>query len=62
MASARSIVDNLVSLGVIPAEFTDVAALELHRELMRRSRRVVMTLVALTSSAQLSAHSAVRLG
>lgn len=54
MACARAIISRLVEMGVIPEEYCEEAALELHRELSRRSRRVAQTLAAVASNTQLA--------
>lgn len=54
MASATSIVERLIDLGVIPSEFKDDAILELHRELTRRTRRTALVLASLASAHQLA--------
>lgn len=48
MATARKVVESLVARGMIPVEFEESAVEELHREMTRRSRRLVQTLAALT--------------
>ena len=58
MASAKSIVGKLVDRGIIPAEFEEVAVLELHRELTRRVRRTAHTLACLTADHQLGVRAA----
>ncbi len=54
MSSARSVVATLVDRGVIPPEYAEDAALELHRELSRRARRLTQTLAILTYYHQFS--------
>jgi len=54
MIAAKDIIKQLVLKGVIPQEYAEEAAGELHRELSRRSRRVAQTLAVLTSTHQLA--------
>lgn len=54
MATATGIVNELVKKGFIPAEYRDDATKELHRELSRRSKRLVQTLAMMTSNYQIS--------
>lgn len=54
MATARKIVNRLIISGMIPPECKEEAVLELHQELIRRSRRVCATLAAAVSLNQLA--------
>jgi hypothetical protein len=58
MASATKVIGHLVKVGIIPYECKNAAVRELHRELLRRSRRVATTLASLTSATQLALHAA----
>lgn len=60
MASATTIVDRLVLMGIIPTECKDAAVFELHRELLRRSRRTALVLASLASTTQLALRFAAR--
>jgi len=49
MASAKGVVDKLIVCGIIPKDCKDVATIELHRELERRSKRIAQTLATMVS-------------
>ncbi len=51
--TAKKVVDKLVVNGIIPKEYKNVATCELHRELQRRSMRIVQVLASLVSLQQL---------
>lgn len=52
--TARNIVESLVQKGMIPAEFAEIAAAELHQELIRRARRTSQILAMFASRQQVA--------
>ena len=54
MSYAITIVDKLITKGIIPSDYRNDATKELHRELKRRSMRISQSLAMLVSAHQLA--------